>query len=222
MPMSQQAAMMMQPFMIPMVGFYCAPSAFGNSMHETQTAGMSPQKAPEQEHEIPEETGEKPHSESDEEVYYHLVESYNHPGQWRWVEEGLFIRATPLTTIESCYVEKTNCDYLLWGSLKDCEAIAEKFSRSIVHLDIATMEARTISSTKTSASSAHHGLKVALREIRTYPLLVGFVCFDDGRRCLLETVRKPPTKQDEKPRFEDELLLAIVCGKAPHVQITFW
>ena len=60
--MSQQAAMMMQPFMIPMVGFYCAPSAFGNPMHETQTSGMSPPKAPEQEHEIPEETGEKPHS----------------------------------------------------------------------------------------------------------------------------------------------------------------
>ena len=70
-----------------MVGFYCAPSAFGNSMHETQTAGMSPQKAPEQEHEIPDETCGKPHSEIDEEVYYHLVESYNHPGQWRWVEE---------------------------------------------------------------------------------------------------------------------------------------
>ena len=190
-------------------------------MHETQTSCMSPQKAPEQEHEIPEETGEKPHSESDEEVYYHLAESYNHPGQWRWVEEGLFIRATPLTTIESCYVEKNNCDYLLWGSLKDCEAIAEKFSRSIVHLDIATMEARTISRTKTS-SPAHHGLKVALREIRTYPLLVGFVAFDDGRRCLLEAVRKAPTKQDEKPRFEDELLLAIVRCKPPHVQITFW
>ena len=75
-------------------------------MHDAHTAGMSPPKAPEQEHEVPEETGEKPHSESDEEVYYHLVESYNHPGQWRWVEEGLFIRATPLTAIESCYVEK--------------------------------------------------------------------------------------------------------------------
>ena len=106
MPMSQQAAMMMQPFMIPMVGFYCTPSAFGNSMNETQTAGMSPQKAPEQEHEIPEETGEKPHSESDEEVYYHLVESYNHAGQWRAVKKGLFIKATQLPAIESCYVEK--------------------------------------------------------------------------------------------------------------------
>ena len=148
------------------------------------------------------------------------MESYNHAGQWRAVEDGLFIRATQLSAIESCYVEKNNCDYLLWGSIEDCEAIAEKFSRGIVHLDIATMEARTIS-TKTS-SPAHHGLKVALREIRTYPLLVGFVCFDDGRQCILEAVRKAPTKQDEKPRFEDELLLAIVRCKPPHVQITFW
>ena len=90
-----------------------------------------------------------------------------------------------------------------------------------MHLDIAT-EARTISSTKTSASPAHHGLKVALREIRTYPLLVGLVCFDDGRRCLLEAVRKATAKQDEKQRFEDELLLAIVRCKQPRVQMLFW
>ena len=51
-------------------------------------------------------------NESDNEVYYHLLEAYENPGAWRRVEEGLAIRSTKLPALKTCYVEKNVSDYV--------------------------------------------------------------------------------------------------------------
>ena len=60
---------------------------------------------------------------------------------------------------------------------------------------------------------------VALRELRTYPKLIGFVCIEDGRKCFFEA---DDNKEEIKHRLEDELLLPIVHCKKAQAQITFW
>ena len=115
--------MVMQPFVMPM--FYCAPAGFGSLPQEAFTYSTAHVK-PDPER-APEETIEKPHCESDaDEVYYHLALAYNNPGEWRAVEDSLFIRATKLPTIEQCYFEKPEGVYLPWGpwpqTVKVCSA----------------------------------------------------------------------------------------------------
>ena len=78
--------------------FYCAPAAMGidsPSQDPPASCGSHEQTAPD---DAPEETIEKPHCESDDEAYYHLALAYNNPGEWRAVEDSLFIRATKLPT----------------------------------------------------------------------------------------------------------------------------
>ena len=49
----------------------------------------------------------------EDEVYYQLVDCYEHPSLWRFVEEGLWIRSTTLSTLESCCVENATGDHCL-------------------------------------------------------------------------------------------------------------
>ena len=213
-----QQGMVMQPFVMPMM-FYCAPAGLGNLPQEAFTYSTSHEKpAPE---EAPEEAIEKPHCESDDEVYYHLALAYNNAGEWRAIEDSLFIRATKLSTIEQCYLEKNEGVYVPWGTVAtDCEGVLRKFPLGFVHISLEQMQACTVAKGKPVTRT--RGLKVALRELRTYPNLIGFVCFDDGRKCFLEADRKENNKKETKHRLEDELLLAIVHCKQAQAQITFW
>ena len=211
--------MVMQPFVMPMM-FYCAPAGFGSLPQEAFTYSTSHVK-PDPE-EAPEETIEKPHCESDaDEVYYHLALAYNNPDEWRAVEDSLFIRATKLPTIEKCYSEKPEGVYVPWGAVAaDCEGVLNKFPLGFVHIGLEQMQACTVAKGKPATRTC--GLKVALRELRTYPNLIGFVCFEDGRRCFLEADRKEENKKETKHRLENELLLAILQCKQAQAQITFW
>ena len=213
-----QQGMVMQPFVMPMM-FYCAPTGLGNLPQEAFTYSTSHEKpAPE---EAPEEAIEKPHCESDDEVYYHLALAYNNAGEWRAIEDSLFVRATKLSTIEQCYLEKNEGVYVPWGTVAtDCEGVLRKFPLGFVHISLEQMQACTVAKGKPVTRT--RGLKVALRERRTYPNLLGFVCFDDGRKCFLEADRKEENKKETKHRLEDELLLAIVHCKQAQAQITFW
>ena len=213
-----QQGMVMQPFVMPM--FYCAPAGFGSLPQEAFTYSTAHVK-PDPER-APEETIEKPHCESDaDEVYYHLALAYNNPGEWRAVEDSLFIRATKLPTIEKCYSEKPEGVYVPWGAVAaDCEGVLNKFPLGFVHIGLEQMQACTVAKGKPATRTC--GLKVALRELRTYPNLIGFVCFEDGRRCFLEADRKEENKKETKHRLENELLLAILHCKQAQAQITFW
>ena len=213
-----QQGMMMQPFVMPMM-LYCAPAGFGSLPQEAFTYS-TPHMKPDPE-EVPEKTIEKPHCESDDEVYYHLALAYNNAGEWRAIEDSLFIRATKLSTIEQCYLEKNEGVYVPWGTVAtDCEGVLRKFPLGFVHISLEQMQACTVPKGKPVTRT--RGLKVALRELRTYPNLIGFVCFDDGRECFLEADRKEDNKKEKKHRLEDELLLAIVHCKQAQAQITFW
>ena len=215
----QHASMVMQPILVQPMMIYCTPT-----YATSETWGLDARASQEKKttREVPEETGEKAYNESDEDIYYHIAEAYNHAGQWRAVEEKLFIRATKLPSLESCYIEGDNGGYEPWGSkAEDCEGdVLDKFSHGLVHLNLTHMEAHTITKGKSPVSLC--GLKVALREIRTYPNLIGIACFEDGRKCFLEASWNQVTKKESKHHLANELLLAIIRCKKPGVQITFW
>ena len=80
------------------------------------------------------------------------------------------------------------------------------------------MEARVISAEQ--AWTSLHGLKVALRHLRAYPKLIGFVSIDDGRRCFLEAAWNDEKKRPVKNHLEEDLLMAIVRGR--QTPVTFW
>ena len=147
-----------------------------------------------------------------------ILEAYEHPGAWGVLEEGLCVRATKLPTIENCYVEKADGDYATWGTTTDCERVLGQFSLGFVLLDLSEMEARIVSNKHTS--KVLRGLKIALRELRTYPNLIGLASFEDGKRCFIEVAWKEDPKKPPKAQLEDELLLAIVRRK--QAPITFW
>ena len=215
-----QHGLIMQPFVMPMM-FYCAPAAIGidsPSQDPPASCGSHEQTAPD---DAPEETIEKPHCESDDEAYYHLALAYNNPGEWRAVEDSLFIRATKLSVLENCYLEEVDGVYVPWGTVPaDCEGVLSRFPFGVVHIGLERMQACIAVKGKPAARTC--GLKVALRELRTYPNLIGFVCFEDGRKCFLEADRKKDNKKELRNRLEDELLLAILHCKHAQAQITFW
>ena len=93
-----------------------------------------------------------------------------------------------------------------------------ELSIGFVHFNLAMMEARVIDTKH--ASKVISGLKIAMRELRTYPTLIGFVSFDDGKRCLLEVAWKEDSKKPTKDTFEDELLIAILRRR--QTPLTFW
>ena len=102
----------------------------------------------------------------------------------------------------------------------DCEGVINKFPLGFVHIGLEQMQACIVDKGKPATRTC--GLKIAMRELRTYPKLIGFVCFEDGRKCFLEADRREDNKKDIKHRLEDELVLAIVHCKQAQAQITFW
>ena len=213
-----QQGLLMQPFVVPMM-FYCTPTGIGN-LPQDLPAYSAPHVKPAPD-DTPEETIEKPHCDGDDEVYYHLALAYNNPGEWRAVEDSLFVRATKLPLLEQCFLEKTEGVYIPWGAIAaDCEGVVDKFPLGFVHIGLEQMQACIVDKGKPAARTC--GLKIALRELRTYPKLIGFVCFEDGRKCFLEADRREDNKKEIKHRLEDELLLAIVRCKKAQAQITFW
>ena len=134
---------------------------------------------------------------SDDEVYYHLLGAYLNPGTWRLVEEGLCIRATPLPSLATCYVKTGESDYARWGSTtRDFEDILPEFSYGFVRLDLEEMDATMIDVKQ--GTKALNGLKIGLRELRTYPTLIGHVLFSDGTRCFLEAAWKEAKKKKRR------------------------
>ena len=160
--------------------------------------------------------GEVNHAE--DEIYYQLVDSYEHPNLWRFVEEGLWVRATTLPMVEACYVEKTG-DHCRWGSsTEDFERALDRFSYGFVHFQLTDMEARVISADQ--AWNTLHGLRVAMRHLRAHPKLIGFASIDDGRRAFLEAAWNDDKKRPTKSHLEDDLVMAIVRDRK--MPVTFW
>ena len=156
---------------------------------------------------------------AEEELYYQLAEAYEHPSVWRCIEEKLWVRCTPLQMMESCYVEKAG-DYALWGGAsEDFERVLSCFPYGFVQFDLSNMEARVIS--QDQAWAALHALKFALRHLRAYPSLIGFVGFEDGRRCFLEAAWNDGKKSPVKDRLEQELILAVVRTRR-QTPVSFW
>ena len=165
------------------------------------------------------ENGDKRCCDGDDEVYYNLLEGYDKPGTWQLVEEGLYVRCTMLPTLERCYVEKGDGDYALWGeATSDMELVLQDFSYGFVRFDMKEMEARIIDSKQ--GTKALGGLKIALRELRTYPKLIGYVTFDNGHSCFLESAWKGINKKMAKEGLEDDLVRAIL--RTRRTPITFW
>ena len=211
--------MIMQPFLMQPMMVYCTPTftseeAWKPSMCKTENKRTTTE-------EVPEETGQKAYNESDEDVYYHIAEAYDHAGQWHEVEKNLFIRASKLPNLENCYIQGNNGDYKPWGSkAADCQGLLDRFSHGLVHLSLAQMEAHMLTKEKSATSIC--GLKVGLREIRTHPSLIGIAVFEDGRKCFLEASWKEANKKEPKHHLENDLLVAIIRCRKPQEQIVFW
>ena len=215
--------MMQAPMMLavpmPMCYYWAPPHAPQEAAYppEVTTAPQHRKESPEEE--VCEDRGGEVVNHVEDEVYYQLVDSYDHPGLWRFVEEGLWVRSTTLPTLEACYVEKTAGDQCMWGSsIADFERALPRFSHGFVHFHLAEMEARVISADQAWASL--YGLKVALRHLRAHPKLIGFVSVDDGRRCFLEAAWTDDKKRSVKSHLEEDLVMAIVRGR--QMPVTFW
>ena len=102
--------MMLVP-MTPLCYYYPPPCAPQETSVPPELTPVVPRKcAPEEDREsriVPAEG---------EEVYHILAEAYDHPRRWRCLEERLWVRATPLQTMESCYTENECGEYALWGN----------------------------------------------------------------------------------------------------------
>ena len=54
------------------------------------------------------------------------------------------------------------------------------------------------------------GLKIGLRELRTYPKLTGYILFSDGARCFMKAAWKEANKKSKKEGLEDDLVRALM------------
>ena len=134
------------------------------------------------------DNGDRHSCDGDDEVYYHLLEGYDKPGTWQLVEEGLYIRCTKLPILEKCYVEKGDGDYALWGATTaDLELVLQDFSYGFIRFDMKEMEMEARMIDTKQGTKALGGLKIALRELRTYPKLIGYVTFDNRHSRFLES-----------------------------------
>ena len=123
--------------------------------------------------------------------------------------------------MESCYTENECGEYALWGNaIADFERVLSCFTFGFVYFDLSSMEARVVS--QDQAWATLRGLKFALRHLRAYPSLIGFLAFETGRRCFLEAAwtdaKKVPVKD---PLLEQELVLAVVRTRR-QTPISFW
>ena len=167
------------------------------------------------------ENGDRHNCDGDDEVYYHLLEGYDKPGTWQLVEEGLYIRCTKLPILEKCYVEKGDGGYALWGATAaDLELVLQDFSYGFIRFDMKEMEMEARMIDTKQGTKALGGLKIALRELRTYPKLIGYVTFDNGHSCFLESAWKGVNKKIAKEGLEDDLVRAIL--RTRRTPITFW
>ena len=175
---------------------------------EVTASGYAPEKCQE----------ERAGNEGEDEVYYIISEAYGNPGSWHPVEDSLYVRCTKLITLEKCYVEKGDGDYTLWGTAHDLESVLHDVSYGFIRLDLSEMEAKVIDAKQGTKSLS--GLKIALRELRVYPNLIGYVIFGDGACCLLEAAWKDVNKKSTKEELEDDLIKAILRRRRH--PITFW
>ena len=164
--------MMLVP-MTPLCYYYPPPCAPQETSVPPELTPAVPRKC------APEEDRESRTVPAEEEVYHILAEAYDHPRRWRCLEERLWVRATPLQTMESCYTENEGGEYALWGNaIADFERVLSCFTFGFVYFDLSSMEARVVSQDQTWATL--RGLKFALRHLRAYPSLIGFVAFETG------------------------------------------
>ena len=206
--------------LVPMPLCYLMPVTGACSPYEHHVRNDEAPEVTTVEPKAPEDHQEKRGStEGDDEVYYHLLEAYMNPDTWHVVEESLCVRATPIHSLATCYVATGEGVYAKWGSTTgDFENILPEFSYGFVRLDLEEMEAGMIDVTQ--GTKALGGLKIGLRELRTYPKLIGYVLFSDGARCFLEAAWKDANKKSKKQGLEDDLVRAILRRRQN--PITFW
>ena len=141
-----EAAMMQAPMMLavpmPMCYYWAPPHGPQEAAYPPEVTTAPPHRKESPEEEVCEDRSGEVVNHVEDEVYYQLVDSYEHPGLWRFVEEGLWVRSTTLPTLEACYVEKTAGDQCMWGSsVADFERALPRFSHGFVHFHLAEMEA---------------------------------------------------------------------------------
>ena len=91
-----------------------------------------------------------------------MLEAYLNPGTWHVVEEGLYVRATLIPSLATCYVETGEGDYARWGSTTgDFENILPEISYGFVRLDLEQVDARLIDVKQDT--KVLNGLKIGLR-----------------------------------------------------------
>jgi len=156
--------------------------------------------------------------------YADLASAYLNPGVWMQIEEGLFLRCQTLAELNTCYIhDGDGDDSRRFGSMRDWRRVADFMAWH--HPTIVLMHA-TVKKTyvfQVGCSPVVKELKPALRELRSNPAWLAFICHgEESEPCFVhvEIWWKPEEKAFVKRCIvRDKLLRAVL---KLNKSVSFW
>ena len=156
--------------------------------------------------------------------YADLASAYLNPGVWTQIEEGLCLRCQTLAELNTCYIhDGDGDDSRRFGSMRDWRRVADFMAWH--HPTIVLMHA-TVKKTyifQVGCSPVVKELKPALRELRSNPAWLAFICHgEESEPCFVhvEIWWKPEEKAFVKRCIvRDKLLRAVL---KLNKSVSFW
>ena len=119
--------------------------------------------------------------------YTNLASGYLNASVWTKIEEGLFVRCQTLCELNTCYIHDGDADEpRRFGSMRDWRRVGDFMAWHHPTLVLVNAQVKKTFVFEANCSPAIKELKLALRELRSNPSWLGFVCHgDENEPCFL-------------------------------------
>ena len=157
--------------------------------------------------------------------YAGLASAYENPSAWTQLEDGLFLRCQTLAELNTCYIHDGDAEEpRRFGSMRDWRRVGDFMAWHHPTIVLVNAVVKKTFVFEVSRPPAVRDMKLALRELRSNPSWLGFVCHgDETEPCFLHIeVWWSPEEHKAFARrciVRDKLLRAVL---KMNKSVSFW
>ena len=137
--------------------------------------------------------------------------------RWVRVEDGLWLRSTPLPLLDDCFIEAGDGSYRRFGDDEDFVKIVNDMGKGVAVANADTMTMRVI---KPGQPVEVQPMKPGVRYVRCYPDLLGILALG-GHISLLDAAWRNETGKRAATDMQAQLVLSIVRSRG-YAHVSFW
>ena len=156
---------------------------------------------------------ECPHSRKTGDEDWQLHEVYEKPMAIHEYEGGLWLKATHMPLLDTCYIE-SDTGYRPFGSVADFWRLAETMDNGLV-----VVTESCVHIMRKGEDAEAMALKPGLRHLRCYPCNVGIMMLGEEQRrfAYLEATWRRDDKRAGRPKIETELVMSMLRSRDNHI-----